>query len=577
MSLSLLSTEIRYEQDVVLARQRAREIAALLGFDARDQSRIATAVSEIARNAFTYGGGGRVEFHVDPATPPRLEVRFTDRGPGIPNLKAILRGEYESQTGMGLGILGAKRLVDRFEIESDGRGTRVLLVKEMAPQAPALSPQTLAAAAAALAAAQPQNPFQELQQHNQELIHALDQLKERELELTNVNAELAETNRGVLALYSELDEKAAQLRRSSESKTRFLRHVSHEVRTPINAILSLSELLLQGGLSDEQAKTAAYIRRSAVQLAELVNDMLDLAKVEAGRVDVYPRAFHLNELLAALRGMFRPLATNEKVALIIEDARDVDELFTDDAKVSQILRNLVSNALKFTEQGEVRVWAEHRGEDVVIAVRDTGIGIAPGDQAHIFKEFSQVKNPLQNRVKGTGLGLAISKALAERLGGEISLESAPGVGSTFSVRLPMSYRGDQAQGETGEARLKALIVDDDEIARYLLRGMLPSGRFSIIEAKTGEEALHLARREHPRVMFLDLRMPGLSGFEVLDRLKSDPETAGIPVIINTMQSLSADESEQLSQRAVAVLSKTAQSRETSTATLLEALRRAGLD
>ena len=233
-------------------------------------------------------------------------------------------------------------------------------------------------------------------------MQSLEEIRRREEESQQLNQELGDTNRGVVALYAELDGRAEQLRQASELKTRFLSNMSHEFRTPLNSVLALSRLLLDridGELTSEQERQVGYIRRSAESLLELVNDMLDLAKVEAGKAEVKPVRFAVTSLFGALRGALKPLLTSASVDLLFEPLQDLPPLYTDEAKVAQILRNLVSNALKFTEQGEVRVTAR-LSEDttsVIFAVRDTGIGIAPEHHERIFEEFSQVDTKTARR------------------------------------------------------------------------------------------------------------------------------------------------------------------------------------
>ena len=466
MKFNLLSIELRYEQDVVLTRQRARQVAGLLGFTAPEQTGIATAVSEIARNAFRYAGGGRVEFGLTDGDPPVFSVRVRDDGPGITNLQQILDGRYTSQTGMGLGILGARRLSDDFEVATrPGGGTTVVLGKYL-PRG-GVTPQRVASIGADLAQRTAETPFQEVQQQNRELLVAMAELASRQAEVERLNAELGETNRGVLALYAELDEKAESLRRASELKSRFLSDLSHELRTPLNAMISLSGLLLDrtdGDLTGEQEKQVRFIRKSAESLREMVNDLLDLAKIEAGKTELRPSAFQVADLLGALRGMFRPLLANDAVSLVVEEpAVGVGTIYSDEGKLSQILRNFISNALKFTERGEVRVRAEGRcGEDgspglITFSVSDTGIGIAPADRERIFEDFAQVDGPLQRRVRGTGLGLPLARKLAELLGGHVAVESEFGAGSTFSVTVPVRCPGaaDPAQPVQAEADVAA--------------------------------------------------------------------------------------------------------------------------
>lgn len=256
-----------------------------------------------------------------------------------------------------------------------------------------------------------------------------------------LQGEIDETNRGVLALYAELDTQAEQLRQATELKSRFLAYMSHEFRTPIASMRSLSRLLLDqvdGPLAPEQARQVSFIQSTANELAEMVDDLLDLAKVEAGRVEISAEWFELVDLFSALRGMFKPVLVNPEVTLVFEEPQKTAALYTDDKKLSQILRNYISNALKFTPKGEIRVSAVQNGEEsITFSVADTGIGIATEFHHALFQDFVQVNSPIQKRLRGTGLGLSLSKRLAELLGGSVAVESELGKGSTFSVTVPL--------------------------------------------------------------------------------------------------------------------------------------------
>jgi len=260
-------------------------------------------------------------------------------------------------------------------------------------------------------------------------------------EVEELRAELEETNRGVVALYAELDAQAEQLKKATELKSRFLAYMSHEFRTPISAIRSIARLLsdrVDGPLTSEQEKQVGFIDTTATELAEMVDDLLDLAKIEAGRVDISPAWFEMVDLFSALRGMFRPVLHNPGTALIFEEPEGLPKLYTDDRKLSQILRNFISNALKFTPQGEVRVNVMRAGDDCLkFSVSDTGIGIAPEHHAAVFDDFSQVDSPVQKRLRGTGLGLSLSRQLAVLLGGHVEVASELGKGSVFSVTVPV--------------------------------------------------------------------------------------------------------------------------------------------
>ncbi|MCW0921304.1 ATP-binding protein [Pseudomonas sp. RG1] len=254
--------------------------------------------------------------------------------------------------------------------------------------------------------------------------------------------ELDETNQGVLALYAELDTQAEELRQASDLKSRFLSYMSHEFRTPLGSILSINSLLadeLDGPLSPEQHKQVAFVSTAARELSDMVDDLLDLAKIEAGRISISPAWFDMFDLFSALRGMFRPIVDASAVDLIFEEPLGLPRLYTDDKKLGQILRNFISNSLKFTTRGEVRVSARLEGEDKVrFAVSDTGIGIAAELHDTLFEDFSQVDSPLQKRLRGTGLGLSLCKRFAALLGGEVGVDSTPGVGSTFFVIIPLA-------------------------------------------------------------------------------------------------------------------------------------------
>lgn len=265
----------------------------------------------------------------------------------------------------------------------------------------------------------------------------------RDAEIEALRAELEETNRGVVALYAELDDQAAQLKEALELKSRFLSYMSHEFRTPLTSVLSLSGILLQGldgPLSPEQKKQVQFIRSSVQELSGMVDDLLDLAKVDAGRITVSPEWFEMVDLFAALRGMFKPILTSNAVSLIFEEPDSVPKIYSDDRRLSQILRNFISNALKFTRQGEVRVSARLIGDSQIeFAVKDTGVGIQPEHLPALFSDFVQIDTRLQRRLRGSGLGLSLSRKLAEILGGRVGVESEPAVGSRFWVIIPVTY------------------------------------------------------------------------------------------------------------------------------------------
>lgn len=587
----LLTVEVRLEPDIVLARQRARQIAGLLGFAQLDQTKIATATSEIARNAFQYAGGGRVEFQVDEGPPMGLAIRIRERGPGIRDLEAILDGRHVSQSGMGVGIVGARRLMDRFEIEThEPGGSCVTMAKYLPSRSATVGPPDLARLAAALARDVPRGIIEEVQEQNQELLRALQELRDHQAELAQIHSrELVETNRGVVAMYAELDENARALRRLSDLKSSFLSEMSHELRSPLSSIRSLSGVLLDRGdgeLTAEQEKQVTLIRKAAEELMGLVDDLLDLARVEAGKAVVRPSWFDLRIIIDGLLATIRPTIERSTVSLSFDAGPGVTRLYTDEGKLTRVLRNFLSNAVKFTERGEIRVTTRAEPEDRVrIAVADTGIGIAPGDLPRVFEEFGQVENPLQSRTKGTGLGLPLARKLAEVLGGSVDVQSQPGIGSTFAVTIPRVYRPvDDAipagviatRGDAGPGgpRLPArvLVVDDREDVRDAIRStLLRLGALVVVEAASGAEALDRARAEPPDLVILDIGLPDMTGFQVLERLEAEPSHRDIPVIIHTSRSLDENERGLLRGRVAAVLDRGALCREDAAAVLRNCL------
>lgn len=541
----VFTLEIHYEQDVVQARQRTREIAEQLGFDTQDQARLATAVSEIARNAFQYARGGTIEFSVA-GEPQEFLMRIQDRGEGIPHLADILAGRFTSDTGLGLGIMGSRKLMDFFEIESlPTEGTTVVMSKRLSKRTPSFSDSQLQQIRETLMERSPQNPYEEIQRQNQELLRAMAELRKREEELTQLNRELEDTNRGVLALYAELDEKADSLQKANELKTRFLSNMSHEFRTPLNSILSLSRMLLarmDGDLTAEQEKQVTFMQKAASGLSELVNDLLDLAKVEAGKIEVRPSSFEVSDLFATLRGMLRPLLVQgSSVALIVEEPDGIGQIYSDEGKIAQILRNFISNALKFTEQGEVRVTAMQRGHIVTFSVSDTGIGIAPADLERIFEDFVQIESSLQKQVKGTGLGLPLSRKLTELLGGSISVISKLGQGSTFTASIPIVYPYAtefptllQPIASLESTHLPILAVEDHPETLFIYEKHLQESIYQLIATRTLAQARQVLQQLRPAAIMLDIMLEGQNGWTFLRELKGDETTRSIPIIVITI-------------------------------------------
>jgi signal transduction histidine kinase/CheY-like chemotaxis protein len=431
--------------------------------------------------------------------------------------------------------------MDVFSVETGSSGTTIRLGKALPPRATAFSNADLQNLTRRLAAAGPADAVDEVRLQNQEMLLQLGELQARQEELSRLNQELHDTNRGVVALYAELDERADHLRRADELKSKFLSNMSHEFRTPLNSILALSRLLLSnadGPLTAEQEKQVHFIRKSAESLTELVNDLLDLAKVEAGKTVVSPQEFTADSLFGALRGMLRPLLVGDSVALVFETPDDVPPLVTDEGKVSQILRNFISNAIKFTDQGEVRIWAEadRDTETVTFSVRDTGIGIAEEDVEVIFQEFGQVSHPGRSRIKGTGLGLPLSRKLAELLGGKIDVKSALGQGSVFSVTVPRTYRRDDELVDLDDwqvrpGRVPVLVVEDDAADAFTIERILEPSRYQALSARTVAAAKRAFEQFQPAAVLLDVVLLGDESWRLIIDLKQREATHDVPLVV----------------------------------------------
>jgi CheY-like chemotaxis protein/anti-sigma regulatory factor (Ser/Thr protein kinase) len=299
---------------------------------------------------------------------------------------------------------------------------------------------------------------------------------------------------------------------------------------------------MDGDLTAEQEKQVTFMQKAASGLSELVNDLLDLAKVEAGKIEVRPTAFEVSDLFGTLRGMLRPLLVEgTAVALIFEEPDGLPTLYSDEGKVAQILRNFISNALKFTEQGEVRVTAVQTDQTVTLSVSDTGLGLTLDDQERIFEDFVQIESPLQKQVKGTGLGLPLARKLAELLGGSLSVHSQPGKGSTFAVSLPIVYPYATALPSLlrpivplKAALLPILAVEDHTETLFIYEKHLQESRYQLIAARTLADARQALQQLRPAAIILDILLDGQNGWTFLRELKSDEATRSIPVLVITV-------------------------------------------
>lgn len=413
----------------------------------------------------------------------------------------------------------------------------------------------------------------ELQTTNEKLACLNEELQSQAEELQGQSEELQAQTAELIAQQSRVEE-------ADKLKSEFLSNMSHELRTPLNSIMALSQLMISRGPGKDPQQEAEFlqvIERNGRQLLKLINDILDLSKIEAGRIDLFTSEFAPRSVVERAIATISPLAT-EKGLSIKSSFAEIASMVADEDKVYQILLNLLSNAVKFTDRGQIEVTVSPAGLwGVGFAVRDTGIGIAEADLAAIFDEFRQVDGSTTRRHEGTGLGLAICRKLARLLGGEIEVQSEPGRGSIFTLVLPLHYQGSVSGPEPkrrkkhtalsplqspkvveneppvlGEKRDHPLllVVEDNPVAVMQIQCVLEDAGYMVRTAANGEEGLMLARNELPDGIVLDLMMPGVDGFEVLEQIRSMPETATLPVLILTAKELTAADRARLNHNHV---------------------------
>jgi signal transduction histidine kinase len=337
-------------------------------------------------------------------------------------------------------------------------------------------------------------------------------------------------------LFRELKVQSAELELASRHKSEFLASMSHELRTPLNAVLGFSEVLLErmfGDINERQEEYLRDIHGSGKHLLELLNEILDLSKVEAGRMELQYSSFPLRALLEDAASMLRERATLHSIAMAVEVDQGIDEVYSDELRLKQVVLNLMTNAVKFTGDGGAVTLRALRGPGTVdITVEDTGIGVPEADRERIFESFQQGGRG-SSREEGTGLGLTLSRRLVELLGGRMWLESEVGVGSTFGFSLPL--RGESTDlavgGAPGQAVGRVVVIEDDRPSLDLLTAYLSGAALQVTAARDGQVGLEAVREVHPAAVLLDIRLPGIDGWAVLQALKADPDTRSIPVIV----------------------------------------------
>jgi len=558
MTYRIINLGISSEHDMIAVRQRAREISALLGFSVQDQVRIATAVSELARTVIAHAAGGNVEFSLDHlGSGASLSIGIRSSGGAVATSGNGDRAGTGTDKALATALASAERLMDDCTVERDNGRGQVVRLRKAVPAASTISTATLSEVADSVMRSPISSTFNEVTLQNRELLDTLAELRSRQDDLLVLTQELEDTNRGVVALYAEIEEKAERLRQADIYKDEFLATLAHELRNPLAPIRNAVEIMRRTPSHESAAHANAQhiISRQVNHLARLVDDLLDVARISKGKITLRRQPTALTAFINLAVETAQPFIDVRRHRLRVQLPEEPLQVLGDPARLAQIVGNLLNNAAKYTASGgEIDLTAERMVPDRLrLVVRDNGIGLSKERIGTVFTLFAQGETAPDRAQDGLGIGLSLVQRLVALHDGEIRVESAgQGQGSTFIIELPLLESAalvvagglaphmPAGDGKSGTKPLKILLVDDNADSVTMTAMLLESFGHTTVTAQDGASALTEARRMVPDLVLLDIGLPGADGYEVARMLRCEPALQATRLIAVTGYGTDAD-------------------------------------
>ena len=550
MIYRIVNLGISSEQDMVAVRQRAREISSGLGFGAQDQVRIATAVSELARTAFSYASGGTVAFSLDHlGSGASLQIGIKTTG-GDRRTASDARGSGAAEA-LEQALVSARRLMDECTMEENSDRARILMLRKALPDASAITAAMLATVTDQIAANPVSSSFNEVTMQNRELLDTLAELRTKQDDLLALTEELEKTNRGVVALYAEIEEKAERLRQADVHKDEFLATLAHELRNPLAPIRNAVEVMRRVDPANiaSHARAQQIISRQVDHLARLVDDLLDVARISKGKITLQQVVADVQGFIHTAVETIQPFIEQRRHTLTVAVPDEALQVSGDPVRLAQIVGNLLKNAAKYTlSGGTILLKAERRPDGLLrITVQDNGIGLSPERMRTVFGMFAQGDAAPDRAQDGLGIGLSLVRQLVALHGGEVWVESeGAGHGCSFIFELPLLGSAEVSavaldrpaasidalsraaidvppDASADAESLKILLVDDNVDLVMMTSILLQSAGHATFVAHDAAAAITQAKQHAPDVILLDIGLPGTDGYQIARMLRQQPD------------------------------------------------------